>query len=390
MLYLDQSENFNTISEILLSKPKPIENNIPKLKRSSKQTQSETEKQIYDEILSSIKDEDGENSSKIIEKLLEKNIALSRMAQNYSQGLESKEEDLEIEEHKQEIKSEGLSEDPDKVINTELINKTTDNKPLHTEYFTNFYVKVNQEKHKIKPTWKLIDFFREAKNLMKSDLAVFYDYQIFFEFNSLKESDSHKIDEGNNDYNQEAELDLCMLSSTLENITNYQEKLFFKYYSDHILGNKALYSIKRASPFFYLIALFELCVNNYNALFNCKERIQDMTLENHKISSLLTKQVRDPFAISSNTIPTWCKDLCQNYPFLANFNSRYLFFKTCSFDNKRSMINLAIFVKNFLGETIVDEKLLSGSTKRKKYKVDRYNLLQYVEKIYNEVGNFSV
>jgi hypothetical protein len=54
------------------------------------------------------------------------------------------------------------------------------------------------------------------------------------------------------------------------------------------------------------------------------------------------------------------------------------------------MINLAIFVKNFLGETIVDEKVLSGSTKRKKYKVDRNNLLLFVDKIYYDIGNFNV
>ena len=53
-------------------------------------------------------------------------------------------------------------------------------------------------------------------------------------------------------------------------------------------------------------------------------------------------------------------------------------------------MNLAIFVKNFLGESIVDEKVLAGSTKRKKYKVDRNNLFLYVEKLYHEIGNFNV
>ena len=264
-----------------------------------------------------------------------------------------------------------------------------DNKALLSKYSASFYFILNEEKYKIKGTWSLIDFFKVAKNLFKSEIKNLHDIQIFFEFIHFKDLEGNKIDE-NICENQEAELDFCMLNSTLENINNYQERLFFKYYSEHILGNKAMYTIKRASPFFYLIALFELCVNNYNELFQVKEKIEEKTLENHKISSLLTKQVRDPFAISSNTIPTWCKDLCQNYPFLANFNSRYLFFKTCSFDNKRSMINLAIFVKNFLGETIVDEKVLAGSTKRKKYKVDRNNLLVYVDKIYQEVGNFNV
>lgn len=400
VFHLDQTDTFDNISELLLSKSKSNETaTIPKAKNTIQKLPKvvDTQKQIYEEILNSIKEEDSDNSSKLIDKLFEKNINLNHLSQTLGQGIDYKnsEEDYEMEEQK-ELKSEEYSEDQEKVLNTQNITKSEDInkcsnevKTLSSKYITNFYIIVNQEKHKIKGSWSLIEFFREAKNMIKCDITNLYDIQIFFEFVHFKDSESNKIDESNI-FNKDIDMDIVMLNSTLENMMNIQEKFFFKNYSENILGNKALYTIKRASPFFYLIALFELCVNNYNELFNVKQRIDEKYLENHKVSSLLSKQVRDPFAISSNTIPTWCKDLCQNYPFLSNFNSRYLFFKTCSFDNKRSMINLAIFVKNFLGETIVDEKVLAGSTKRKKYKVDRNNLLQSVEKIYYDVGNFNV
>ncbi len=399
MLHLDQTDTFDNVSETLLSKAKSSENtSFPKLKNiAQKLPQVDAQKQIYEDILNSIKDEDTENSSKLIDKLFEKNINLTQLSQTLGQGLEYKnsEEDYEMEEQK-DLKSEDNYEDQEKAINNENVSKTEDAqkninniKTLSSKYITNFYIIVNQEKHKIKGSWSIIEFFREAKNLIKCDITNLYDIQVYFEFVHFKDIQTNKVDE-NTVNEKEADMDIILLNSTLENIINLQEKFFFKSYSDNILGNKALYTIKRASPFFYLIALFELCVNNYNELFNTSQRIEEKCLENHKVSSLLSKQVRDPFAISSNTIPTWCKDLCQNYPFLANFNSRYLFFKTCSFDNKRSMINLAIFVKNFLGETIVDEKVLSGSTKRKKYKVDRNNLLLFVDKIYYDIGNFNV
>ena len=403
LLYLDQTDSFASINELLISKnPKILGQSKPKPKIiSKKDIPAEIEKQFYDEMISSIKEEDGgESSTKLFEKLIEKN------AINPNFEIKNVDEEDEDEEQKHGLNSEENNDDyqiyKEKVLNSEntlnakpeenslIINKVIiENKDLALKYTTNFFILIKDVKYIIKKSWTVLDFFREVKALMKNELNNFYDIQIFFEFALLKEMEDFKM----NDYdtnNQEDELDLVMLSSTLENIANHQEKLFFKCYSENILGNKAMYVIKRASPFFYFIALFELCVNNYSDLFDIKDRIPENILENQKVSSLLTKQVRDPFAISSNTIPSWCKDLCQNYPFIASFNARYLFFKTCSFDNKRSMTNLSIFVKNFLGEMIVDEKVLASTNKRKKFKVDRHNLMFFAEKIYHEIGNFNV
>ena len=401
ILYLDQSDNFASVSELLISKnPKIIGQTFPKLNRFlKKEVPVEAEKTFYDEILSSIKEEDGgDSTTKIFEKLLEKNA----IEQNLE--IKNQDEEDEFEEQKLGLNSEENNDEyqiyQEKILNSENALKPEEsikitdkalieNKVLALKYTTNFYILVNEEKYKISSNWTVLDFFREVKSIFKGELNNFYDIQIYFEFINSKDSDVNKI----SDYSantQENILDTVILSSTLENIANHQEKLFFKCYYENILGNKALYVIKRASPFFYLIALFELCVNNYSDLFEVNDKIPENILENQKVSSLLTKQVRDPFAISSNTIPTWCKELCQNYPFLASFNARYLFFKTCSFDNKRSMTNLSIFVKNFLGEVIVDEKVLASTNKRKKYKVDRHNLLIYAEKIFNEIGNFNV
>ena len=133
----------------------------------------------------------------------------------------------------------------------------------------------------------------------------------------------------------------------------------------------------------FIISLLELAINNFSHLFelnaNIEHNIPNTSLENLKITSLLFKQVKDPYAISSANIPSWCKDLTHNFPYLSGLNSRYLLFKVSSFDVKRSMNNLYIYLKNFMGENILEDKTLNQN-KRQKYKIDRTDIISCVER----------
>lgn len=253
-----------------------------------------------------------------------------------------------------------------------------------SEHFTlKFFIQAKEEKFVIDKSWSLIDLYREIKAKFKQqDL---FSCPINFEFEHKKPP---SIDEKNT--TKQPDFDLVILNSILENINDIEEREFMRHYSLNIVGNKALYGIKRASPFIYFISLFELCLNQFNFLFDFSEKISENLLENTKVSTLLTKQVRDPYAISTMSVPSWCQEITQNYTYLASFNSRYLYFKTCSFDTKRSMLNLSIFLKNFLGENITDERLIASANSKKKVKVDRYNLLDYVSRIYKEIGSYNV
>jgi E3 ubiquitin-protein ligase TRIP12 len=117
--------------------------------------------------------------------------------------------------------------------------------------------------------------------------------------------------------------------------------------------------------------------------------ITQNNMENMKVSSLLFKQVKDPYAISSSSLPNWCTELIHSFTYLSSFNSRYLLFKVSSFDRKRSMINLYIYLKNFLGENIFEDKTLGTSLKRHKFKIDRESIIKDTEKLMNEFSNYN-
>ena len=326
VLSLDYSSTFNSISKSILSKSKHDIIDYDYIKITAKKEQ-------LDKFLSE------ENSEKLNNKFKE-----------------------EIYQTK-EIKIEEIS-----------------NINLSSEYIIYFFIVINEEKYRIDNNISVGELLNEIKIILNNDeLNKNNELRLFFEFANKIEICEAKS--------------LKNLKSThrkIDNIANIQEKLFYFYYSETILANKAIYNVKRLSPFLYLISLIELCVNNYPDLFCFRDKLTDNLMENPKVTTLLTKQVRDSEAISSSSIPSWCKDVCCNFAFLASFNSRYLFFKMCSFDIKRSMINVSNYAKNILEEAIIDEKTLASYSKRRKYKVDREDIVIFAEKIFNEIGNYDV
>jgi len=233
----------------------------------------------------------------------------------------------------------------------------------------NFFLEINNERILVNKDLSVSDWLKEIKkSLKKSEMNnLCNDLQISFEIGVKKKE--------------------CIYNNTNEVLTNYD--LFIEAYRKNILKNPTFYSIKRAGPYFYIISLMDLALNKFPDLFFFKTGIEEKSLENQKVSSLLIKQVRDPYAISSNQVPNWCRDISQNLTYLANFNARYLFFKTCSFEIKRSMTNLYIYVKSYMGENLVDDKTLS-LTKRRKVKIDRDNFITCAEKIMKETAYYNV
>jgi hypothetical protein len=244
----------------------------------------------------------------------------------------------------------------------------------------------------IEKNWTVLDTIKEVKAFYKrADFIAFStEMQINFEIiNKEKEPENINM----KDINSSVFLKKSTSFNEKENYLIFEgyleQVLFEKYYRDNIINNKALYSIKRASPFIFLISLLELSVNNFRNIFNINNTLSSNVLENLKVTSLVFKQTKDPYAISSSSIPMWCKDLCQNYTYLAGFNSRYLLFKCNSFDIKRSMANLYVYLKNFMGENILEDKGLLN-TKRYKFKINRDNILKDTEILMKELGNYNV
>lgn len=168
------------------------------------------------------------------------------------------------------------------------------------------------------------------------------------------------------------------------------EIIFKKIYLEKLLRNPALYCVEKATEYFYLISIIYLSTIEFSHLFNIENNrfIKKEFFENKKINSLLSKQVSDFYSISLKTIPNWCAGLSLNFPFLSDFNSRYLFFKTCTFDVKRSFNNLLTYNKKELGEGNIMEKM--PGNKRRKLMIDRKKIMESVHKIIDINKDFKV
>ena len=110
------------------------------------------------------------------------------------------------------------------------------------------------------------------------------------------------------------------------------------------------------------------------------------------MTSLLSKQIKDPYAVTSKSIPSWCTEVNNNFPFFTSFSSRYLLFKVTAFDKKRSMTNLYIFLRNFLGENIFEDKSMNNlitNLNRKKFKINREKIIEDSFSLMNKIGNYN-
>ncbi|MCQ2815729.1 MAG: hypothetical protein MJ252_00535 [archaeon] len=170
-----------------------------------------------------------------------------------------------------------------------------------------------------------------------------------------------------------------------------EEFLFLNFYFSHIINSQSVYIIKRASPFFYLISTIHLIQKHFSHLFNLQNKgIKKKNFENLKMTSLLLKQVKDPFAVSYQSIPKWCRELSSNYQYFMSFPARFLLFKTTSFDNRRNLGNLFSFLKNYMGENISGNSINpSSGVKRIKFKISREKILEDALTVIKKFQNFS-
>jgi hypothetical protein len=395
-LTFDQNENFNQIKEALIKYRNKIKegsssNLVKETSGSGSVSGSGVKEDYYEEIFSQLRNRKGsEEDIQLTEKLLQKLIERKKSIENSGN-----------------LVSEGSSANLDnetKLIETESSTNLQDQELLNSLEI-NFFVTINKIRMDIPKDRSIKEFFRDLKTYYKrSDYIMFSaDMHINFDitYKSLSEQNS-AVDKTNLNEINKTDSDSSFITLDIDKNQsiisqgNYENLLFEKFYRDNIVNNKSTYCIKRACPFIYLISLLELSINNFSHLFNLNSStslkatssLSQEVLENLKMTSLLFKQVKDPYAISSQNVPNWCKDICQSFPFLSGFNSRYLLFKVQSFDTKRSMTNLYVYLKNYMGENILEDKTLNQS-KRVKVKIDRANILRDAEKVMKDYQNFN-
>lgn len=369
-LYLEQSETFNNIQQLLLhTKAKSSSGGVPLFSSNS------FKEEYYEEIMNHLSHrKESEEDINLTEKLLQK--FLERKT-----SIDSRKDETDAERKASYTESEGGLGSISQPLASSNSNDNLEG-DVYRKLDIHFFVKINDKTIQINKNWTITEMIRELKNTCRrTDVNNFYgDMKIYFDISFNPSAPTNDLERKISDYSAIQN----KIEQTSQIFENYSEEAhFISHYNKGLINNKSVYNIKRAAPFIFLISLFELCINDFGFIFNLKEKLDSAVLENLKMSSLLTKQAKDPYAISSGNLPSWCKELSQNFPYLASFNSRYLAFKTTSFDVKRSMTNLYIYQKNFLGENIVDDKTLS-TNKRKKFKVDRKDILSSSEKLMKE------
>ena len=378
-IVLDEEETFAKAEEyILMRKFDTSGQNLKKENSPSKADKTEKMKSITD-TQTKIEEMFSSSASKTNEYHDEENLLMQQL--NSLKILESKDRAYSMSSQKSEDHIHEIS-NLNNFANQQNLQQTQKNQT--NKLGIKFFLMINNTRYIISKSFTINDLRKELKlNFKKQELtSLVSDFKIAFEFEDYK-CQHEKTSEGKIKY---------IFEHNVDNINNMDQNLFLRFYQEHIISNPAIYSVKRASPFFYIISLLELSINQFGGLFGFQPQmlLKENVLENLKVSSLIVKQVRDPYAISSNTVPLWCKELCYEYPYLSSFNSRYLLFKTCSFDICRSMYNLYSYVKNFMGEMFADDKAITNLNKRKRCKIDRDNIINVTENLMMEFGSYKV
>jgi hypothetical protein len=240
-----------------------------------------------------------------------------------------------------------------------------------------FYLDTGSRNISILKNWNINDFTREIKNkLTKNEFSEFSGKDITINFTiqpkntdkkeSLIKLFSRKQSEM---YNPNSIIE----TKTEYCIVTYFEKIFLHKYNGLVLNNPDLYLIKRVSPFVFILTLVNLCKNSFEFIFNL-ENSQNL-MENKKITSLIQKQCKDIYSISTSSTPIWCKNFCESMPFICAFNSRYLLFKTTSFETNKSLYNLFLYMRNFLGEKIDETSMSNLIGKKNRVTVQRSKII---------------
>ena len=315
-----------------------------------------------------IHNEDNDIPKEISKRILERKHKFELARKRFRRKKEEKQSNNEMEIDEDDNKEQKKRETFDN-INSFL-----------KEYDIKFWIDLpNKTKYEIPSNSNIHSFIKTRKQMINISMKLsMFKIQINFTF--VKRNSPLLISNTQNEYK----------SIQSAPITDYNKdlqcQLFEYFYNKTIINNEDTYNIKRASPFFYLITLIELSHNYFSTYFNLTP-IPFSLFENLKMTGLLFKQIRDSNSINSDFIPSWCKQVNSSFPFLTNFSSRYLLFKTTSFEKRRSMTNLYVYLKNFLGENILEDKSinsLSSNFNRLKLKVNRDNIIEDAYNISNK------
>ena len=359
----------NIEKELLLLKPTTttVVNNITSAEPETLDNKASNFESFMNEIIKNRKG--SEDDYMVAEKFLKHMI--KRKSSSHSEPPEAKENEF----HKV------ISTDDYQIGRKEFIEK------LDIVYF----FEIGDKKIIIDHDWTISDFMKELKSNLTNKEYNNYGKEVIIKFEFKAQ---HNAVVAETKYNNEIKMTEFDNNNKMHvNYQSYIENEFVNNYDKLVVNNESLYLIKRVCPFVYLLSLIDLSLSIFPKLFITSTTEPNLfnreVLENTKVTSLILKQSKDPFTISSGQVPKWCFELCSSFNFICGFSSRYLLFKTTSFDQQRSMRNLYIYLRNFMGENIPNDSINLNQTSKNRVLVKRSEILISLASITNKNNKAS-
>lgn len=100
-----------------------------------------------------------------------------------------------------------------------------------------------------------------------------------------------------------------------------------------------------------------------------------------KLTDKLEQQMRDPLVLTTGIMPLWCSQLMAACPFLFSFETRWKYFRLTTFGPSKIQLNQALHSSSTYPDSANAQQSVSGWSHRKKFKVDRSNILESAEKM---------
>ncbi|XP_008805036.2 E3 ubiquitin-protein ligase UPL4-like [Phoenix dactylifera] len=116
-------------------------------------------------------------------------------------------------------------------------------------------------------------------------------------------------------------------------------------------------------------------IENFDDLKVMVSPVPQVEFISSKLTDKLEQQMRDSLALSSGSMPLWCNQLMAACPFLFSFDARRKYFRLTAFGSSRSQLNPNQRLNSSDTNSFIERWLQSGSFSRKKFKVDRNNIL---------------
>ena len=144
-----------------------------------------------------------------------------------------------------------------------------------------------------------------------------------------------------------------------------------------------------AAAVVHLLWLLHSLSQGYRCLFDSTEQsapgqgalLPQSTFLNRKLNAKLTRQLQDPLALCSRSLPPWCAKLTSTFSFLISFEARRLFLHSTAFGLSRALQRLQSQTQDATSNASSSSDFRVGRLPRQKVRISRSRVLDSALKV---------